>query len=151
MERPVLLGVAAERIDIGARRQQSCNGAGRSEAGGEMKSRPSIRREFENETGPGGEDGLKIWEIACCRGLKYVKGNRLGSACSEQRRAQGRPAAVNRPEQRRDALRVARARESGVGREGIGELRRCVALNQFEDCCCFCNSSLLLTAKSWAV
>ena len=157
MERLVLLGVAAERIDIRACRQQSSNGAGSSKARGQVKSRPSIRREFENGAklgcgrGRGGEDGLKIWEIADGCGLKDVKGNRLGSACGEQRRAQGRPAAVNRPEQCRDALRVARARESGVGRKGIGELRRCSALNQFEDCCCFCNSSLFLTAKSWAV
>ncbi len=151
MERLVLLGAAAERIDIRACGQQSRDRAGGSKAGGEMKSRPSIRRKFRCGRGCGGEDGLKIWEIADSRGLKDVKGNSLGSAYSEQRRAQRRPAAVNRPEKRGDVLLVARARESGFGREGIGELRRCVALNQFEDVDCFCNSSLLLTAKSWAV
>ena len=157
MERLVVLGVAAERIDIRACRQQSSNGAGSSKARGEMKSRPSVWREFGDGAklgcgrGRGGEDGLKIWEIADGCGLKDVKGNSLGRAGGEKRLAKGRPAAVNRPEQCRDALRVARARESGVGRKGIGELRRCSALNQFEDCCCFCNSSLFLTAKSWAV
>jgi len=49
---------------------------------------------------------LKIWEIADGRGLKDVERYRLGRAGGEERRAQGRPAAVNRPEQCRDALRV---------------------------------------------
>ena len=106
MERLVLLGVAAERIDIRACRQQSSNGAGSSKARGEMKSRPSVWRELDGGTGRGGEDGLKIWEIADGRGLKDVKGNSLGRAGGEKRLAKGRPAAVNRPEQCRDALRV---------------------------------------------
>ena len=106
MERLVLLGVAAERIDIRACRQQSSNGAGSSKARGEMKSRPSVWRELDGGTGRGGEDGLKIWEIADGRGLKDVERYRLGRAGGEERRAQGRPAAVNRPEQCRDALRV---------------------------------------------
>ena len=146
MERLVLLRIAAYRFDVCADRQQGCDGCGSSKASGEMKGCPSVGRIFVDRRRRRAEDRLEAGIVA--EGCSLEKVNRI--QVGEQKIAQQRLSAIDRPEERGHSLRIAGGGESGIGIDNLAKPGRVSALDQFEGVD-GCPDSLFLSAISRAV
>jgi hypothetical protein len=121
VERLVLLRVAADGVDAGLGGEESRDGFGCGECGGEVERGPAIAGVGMDQFRLGGQEGAQMGNVADGGGFKEVERDSDGGEAGEEEIADQRLAAIDGPEEGGDALRIAPGDEGGVGLNLVGD------------------------------